>query len=117
MLCGTGAVEDEEHLMISCAMYEELRLKMNEGIRKKTGWDLAAMRGNPHYVLGVTIGNVSDKKIRPFVRAVVVRFIRAALDKRSDLLRYLSTLNETARRAELNTRLLLGGREGGSELK
>ena len=115
MLCGTGALEDEAHFVVSCEIYRELRMKMFENIRKKTGWDWAIMLDDPRWVLEAALGcGVGGKQTRQGVYPLVARFIRAALDMRGKMLEYFRTLKEDSRQDKLDSALLLGRQEGGA---
>jgi len=39
LLCGMGAVEDEEHLILGCCIYNEMRENLYEQVNELTGWN------------------------------------------------------------------------------
>ena len=63
MLCGYGAVEDEEHLLVSCEIYADLRHRLYRRIKEETGWDWEAMQEEPRWALSASIGCGVGKKV------------------------------------------------------
>src|SRR3569623_1176171 len=116
MLCGTGAVEDETHLLISCDIYTDLRQQMYQQIEEMTNWRFQPKRDDPRWILEASLGcGVGDKKTRAVIYSLVARFIRAAMKQREKLLNYFKHLRREARKKELDSAFLLVGRGGDSQ--
>ena len=113
MLCGTGAVEDETHFLLSCEIYSELRQQMYHQIEEATGLRFQIMQGDSQWILNASLGGgIGDKSTRAVIHGVVARFIRAALKQRRKLLSFFKNLNREEREKELDSTFLLVGRGG-----
>ena len=113
MLCGTGAVEDEQHFMVSCEIYTELRSEMFQRIQLETDLNFEEMKDDPRWVLNATLGcGLGDKQSRIVVYRSVAHFIRLAQKKRGQLLERFKRMNRRSRDDELDSAFfLLDGKE------
>ena len=79
LVCASGIVEDEIHVLLGCISYEILRRRMFREIRGSTGdWELIQRREDKLLVTKVLIGEgVSDKRQRAVIYSAVARLSRA----------------------------------------
>ena len=108
MLCGTGAVEDEQHFMVSCEIYTELRSEMFQRIQLETDLNFEEMKDDPRWVLNATLGcGLGDKQARMVAYRLVAQFIRLAQKKRGQLLERFKRMNRRSRDDELDSAFFL----------
>ena len=88
-VCGQGEIENEEHFLLVCAAYEDLRKKMLASIRYQTGdaYGLTDRRDETRFLLKVLLGlNGVEKRFRPQVIIAVAKYVRRAMIRRMRLL-------------------------------
>jgi len=118
MLCGSGAVEDEAHLLIFCDTYADLRLNMYTQVLRLTGWNLALMKEDPRWILEASLGcGIGEKQSRLIVYSVVARFVQGALKRRGKLLEWFRNMTKDTRQEELDSALRLVRRGGGAAVQ
>jgi hypothetical protein len=88
-VCGQGAIENEEHFLLECVSYEDLRIQMFSSIRYLTGdaYGLTDRRDDSRFLLKVLLGLTGvEKRFRPQVIIAVAKYVRRAMIKRRRLL-------------------------------
>ena len=85
LVCGQGAIENEEHLLLECVAYEDLRKKMLASIRYQTGdaYGLTDRRDDSR-LLGLS---GVEKRFRPQMTIAVAKYARRAMMRRTQLLK------------------------------
>ena len=89
-VCGQGAIENEEHFLLECVSYEDLRKKMLASIRYQTGdaYGLTDRRDESRLLLKVLLGlNGVEKRFRPQIIIAVAKYARRAMIRRMHLLK------------------------------
>ena len=82
-VCVTGKVESEEHFLLECYVYRQLREGMYTKISEQTGYDLLHMKDDKNWLMGVLLGHgLTKKDVREKVGKAVAAFIAVAMQIR-----------------------------------
>ena len=82
-VCVTGKVESEEHFLLDCYVYRQLRENMFAKVLDQTGYDLLLMKDDKNWLMDVLIGHGLKKKdVRENIGKAVAAFIAVAMQIR-----------------------------------
>ena len=83
-ICVTGKVESEEHFLLECYVYNNIREIMYTKIKEQTGYNLLMLKEDKGWLLDVLLGHGLQKKdVREKIGKAVMKFIAVALKIRS----------------------------------
>ena len=78
-ICVTGKVESEEHFLLDCYVYNNIREAMYTKIKEQTGYDFLLLKEDKSWLLDALIGHGLQKKdVREKVGKAVMKFIAVA---------------------------------------
>ena len=92
LLCMSGEVEDEKHFVLECVMYNDLRKKMFDVVKKvmlkkeEEIEEVMKTESGPRRILNALIGDgVEDAEDRVELRRVALDFCKQAMNRRNGI--------------------------------
>ena len=87
LMCVTGKVEDEKHVLLECYIYSEFRDKLFDDVRLLTGYDFRRMEDDPLWIIETLLGEgLLREKDRRVVNRSVGSFLAKSMKLRNQTL-------------------------------